>query len=166
MFHSLTPPFLVVVELEKIFWDVERAKFFWSFHILMLHSSTSNRLHFLLTTTTTDPFWEKARTRLSYLPSVFTDLAKFRHFGKTLQVFGKFWTVYFLLCKMLSLLLNFWYIIGLTFVVANGQILKNNLTIWSHWMKIYLFKREIEQSRPFRYTQRARKNDVIKQLDQ
>jgi len=35
--------------------------------------------------------------------------------------------------KMLS---QFWHIcdiLGLIFIVANGQILKNNLTIWSHW---------------------------------
>ena len=27
-----------------------------------------------------------------------------------------------------------WYIIGLIFIAAKGQILKNNLTIWSHWV--------------------------------
>ena len=31
---------------------------------------------------------------------------------------------------MLSLLWQIWYIIGLIFIVANGQILKNNLTIY------------------------------------
>ena len=34
---------------------------------------------------------------------------------------------------MLSLLWQIYDIIGLIFIVANGQILKNNLTIWSHW---------------------------------
>ena len=53
------------------------------------------------------------------------DLAKFRHFGK-------FLTVYFLFGKMLSLLWQICDIIGLIFGVANGQILKNFLTIWSH----------------------------------
>ena len=41
-------------------------------------------------------------------------------------------TVYFLFGKMLSLLLQICDIIGLVFIAANGQILKNNLTIWSH----------------------------------
>ena len=34
---------------------------------------------------------------------------------------------------MPSLLLQVCDIIRLIFIVANGQILKNNLTIWSHW---------------------------------
>ena len=65
--------------------------------------------------------------------AVWPDLAKFRHFGKTLQVFVKFWTVYFLFGKMFTLLWQIWYFIALIFIVVNGQILKNNLTIWSHW---------------------------------
>ena len=54
------------------------------------------------------------------------DLAKFRHYGKILQVFGKFLAVYLLFGKLLSLNLAI-------FISANGQILKNNPTIWSHW---------------------------------
>ena len=60
-------------------------------------------------------------------------LAKFRNFGKSLQVFGKFLTVYFLFCKMLSQLCQICDIIGLICIVANSQVIKNNLTIWSHW---------------------------------
>ena len=60
------------------------------------------------------------------------DLTKFRHFGKSLQVFSKFMTVYFLFGKMMSLLWQTCDIIGLIFIVANGQILKKNLTNWSH----------------------------------
>ena len=41
------------------------------------------------------------------------NLAKFRHFGKTSQVFGKILTVYLLFGKMLSLLWQIFYIIGL-----------------------------------------------------
>ena len=66
------------------------------------------------------------------LVPVWPDLAKFRHFVKSLQVFGNFLTVYFLFGKMLSLLWQICDIIGLIFNVANVQILKNNLTIWSH----------------------------------
>ena len=36
---------------------------------------------------------------------------------------------------MLSLLWQICDIIGLIFIVANGQILKTNLTIWSHWLR-------------------------------
>ena len=53
-------------------------------------------------------------------------------FGKKLQVFGKFLSVYFIFDKMLSLLWQICDILGLIFNFANGQILKNNLTIWSH----------------------------------
>ena len=63
---------------------------------------------------------------------VWPDLAKFRRFGKSLHTFGKILTVYFLFGKMLSLLRQICDIIGLIFIVANGQILKNNLTTWSH----------------------------------
>ena len=66
-------------------------------------------------------------------PSVWPDLAKFRHFGNILQVFGNFLTVYFLFGKMLSLLWRIRCTIGLIFIVAYGQILKNNPTIWLHW---------------------------------
>ena len=59
------------------------------------------------------------------------DLAKFRHFGKSFPVFGKFLTVYFLFGKILSWLWQICDVIGLILIVANGQILKNNLTIWS-----------------------------------
>ena len=41
--------------------------------------------------------------------------------------------VYFLFGKLLSPLWRICYIIGLIFIIPNRQILKNNLTIWSHW---------------------------------
>ena len=52
-------------------------------------------------------------------------------FGKSLQVFGNFLTVYFVFVKMLNLLWQICDIIGLNFIVANGQTLKNNLIILS-----------------------------------
>ena len=64
------------------------------------------------------------------------DLAQFRHFGNILQVFGKFLTVYFLFGKIVNLLWQICYTSGLIFIVANGPILKYNLTIWSHWWYI------------------------------
>ena len=60
------------------------------------------------------------------LVSVWPDLAKFRHFGKLL-------TAYFLFGKKLNLLWQIYYITGQFIIAANGQILKHNLIIWSHW---------------------------------
>ena len=67
------------------------------------------------------------------LGAVWPDLAKFRHFGKTLQVFGNFWQFISHLHKMLCQLRQIYDIIGQIFIVANGQILKNNITIWPNW---------------------------------
>ena len=53
-------------------------------------------------------------------------------FGECLQVLGKFLAVRFLFGKMLSLLWQKCDIIGLIFIASNGQILKNNLKLWSH----------------------------------
>ena len=65
--------------------------------------------------------------------AVWPDLAKFHHF----RCIGKSLTVCFLFGKMLSQLWQTCYIIFQIFTVANGQILKNNLTIWSHWSGDY-----------------------------
>ena len=48
------------------------------------------------------------------------------------KVFGNFLTFYFLFDKIMSIP---WKIVGLIFIIANGQILKNNVTIWSHWLE-------------------------------
>ena len=50
--------------------------------------------------------------------------------------FGNFATVYFLFGKTMDLLLRIWNIIWLIFIVVNGRISKNNLTIWSHCFQI------------------------------
>ena len=81
--------------------------------ICCLHSNTTN-------------------VRVRSLVAVWPDLAKFRHFGTILQVFGQFLTVYLLLVKLVNLLWQICYDTGLIFIVANGPILKHNLTIWSH----------------------------------
>ena len=41
---------------------------------------------------------------------------------------------------MLSPLWQICDIIGLIFIVANGQILKNNILMWSHWINYPLSK--------------------------
>ena len=48
----------------------------------------------------------------------------------------QFSAVYFSFGKMMGLLWQIWNIISLFFVVANGQISKNNVTIWSHWLPL------------------------------
>ena len=55
---------------------------------------------------------------------VWLDLAKICTFYNILQVFGKFFMVYFLFGKMLSLLWQICYTIGVIFNVAYDQILK------------------------------------------
>ena len=52
---------------------------------------------------------------------------------------------------MLSLLWQICYIVGLIFSVANGKILKNNLTIWSQEQKRE-FTLHFEQSRCSSFT--------------
>ena len=59
-----------------------------------------------------------------------------RNFATLVKVdksLAHFLMVYFLSGKILSLLWQICDIIVLIFIGANGQILKNNLTIWSHW---------------------------------
>ena len=48
---------------------------------------------------------------------------------------SRYLAVYILFGKMLGILLQN-DIIGLIFIDANGQILKNNLTVWSHWLQL------------------------------
>ena len=54
----------------------------------------------------------------------------FTTLAKSVQIFGKFLMICLLFGKMLIILWQIDDIIGLIFIVANGQILKNNLTIW------------------------------------
>ena len=51
-------------------------------------------------------------------------------------VIGKFIMVYFIFGKMLSILWQICDIIGLIPTAANGQMLKNNLTICSHCRQV------------------------------
>ena len=58
------------------------------------------------------------------------------YLAKVYKSLANFGMVNFLFGTMLSLLWQICDIIGLIFIVTNGQILKNNLTIWSHWSKL------------------------------
>ena len=73
-------------------------------------------------------------------------------FGEILplwQNFASLWQIIdglFLICKILILFWRICFIIGIIFIVTSGQILKNNLTMWSHgfscsfvyWTSTYL----------------------------
>ena len=66
-------------------------------------------------------------------------LSSVTRFSKFLPLWQKFtsrWQIFdslFLIWQMLSLLWQICDIIGLIFIVATGQILKKDLTIWSRW---------------------------------
>ena len=62
-------------------------------------------------------------------------LRNFATLAKVQHVVCKYLTVYFLFGKTISLLWQICDIIGLIFIIANGKILKNNLTIWSRWSR-------------------------------
>ena len=66
---------------------------------------------------------------------VWPDLAKFRHFGQILKVFGNFLRGYWVFCQLVNpcwqMFCGIWQIV----IVKNGQILKNILHIWSHWTR-------------------------------
>ena len=64
--------------------------------------------------------------------SVLPDLAKFRHFGKNLKVFGHFKKLYLVFGNLLNLLWQIFYATGQIFIVVNGQKMKHYLAIWSH----------------------------------
>ena len=55
---------------------------------------------------------------------VWPDLAKFRHFGKNVKVFGNFSKVYLVFSKLLKLLCQSLNGIGQIFIVVSGQIFK------------------------------------------
>ena len=60
------------------------------------------------------------------------DLAKNRHFGQILKVFSYVQKRHLELGIILKLLWQKLYGIGQIFIAVRGQILKNNLAIWSH----------------------------------
>ena len=65
-----------------------------------------------------------------------SSVTRFGEISPLWQKFTSRWQIFdcsFLIWKMLSLLSQICDIIGLVFFVANGQILKNYPTIWSHW---------------------------------
>ena len=78
---------------------------------------------------------EKGAQLTTTLPE-WPDLAKFCHFGKTEQDFGKMLMVYLVFGKILNLL---WqkYDIWRIFIVTNGQILNSFRATWSLWMLLF-----------------------------
>ena len=67
------------------------------------------------------------------ISAVWPDLAKCRHFGKIFTVLCNFLIVYWLSAKFWTYFCKFSILLGRqSFIDANGQMLKNNLAIWSH----------------------------------
>ena len=65
---------------------------------------------------------------------VWLDLAKFRHLAKLIklcQIVKSIFSIFQIFCTYLWQNCYFW----ANFPVVNDQILKNNLAIWSHWLK-------------------------------
>ena len=69
---------------------------------------------------------------------VWLELANFRHFGKTLKDFGNILKFYLEYGILLNLLWQIWSAIWKIVFAVNGEILKNNLAIWSHWPHLLL----------------------------
>ena len=76
---------------------------------------------------------------------VWPDLANFRHFGKispfwqNLQSLGIFWGSIWYLAKFLAYFGIFCILLGKFSLMSLGQMLKNNLAIWSHWLQAWIF---------------------------
>ena len=70
--------------------------------------------------------------------TLWPDLAKFRHFGKTYSDFGKILMVYLVFGKILTLLCQEFYVIGRIFIAVNGQILNSYQAIWSLWSEFWI----------------------------
>ena len=67
----------------------------------------------------------------SCLPTVWPDLVKFHHFGKTLKVFGYSFRGYFVLGKILNLIGKIFMIFDIFWLMFMAQCWKDNLAIWS-----------------------------------
>ena len=65
--------------------------------------------------------------------SVWPDLAKFQHFGKTLKNFCHFERVELVFGKILSLLVHILYAIGQILMLELAKYSLNNPAIWSQW---------------------------------
>ena len=68
------------------------------------------------------------------LNSVWPDLPTFRLFGNVLLILVKWFRAYSMFGIFLSLLWQNFNVFGPPFNVVQGQILKYNLAIWSHWL--------------------------------
>ena len=70
----------------------------------------------------------------TYQP-VWPDLAKIRHFCHILKAFGLFSKPSFCIGHKFEPTLGNFHAIGQIYIGVSGQILTNNLAIWSHWFQ-------------------------------
>ena len=73
---------------------------------------------------------------LKHCQVVWSDLAKFRHVGKTSKVFGYYLRVYFVLGKILNLIGHIFGILGKFSLLLLEQYWRDNLAIWSHCCQV------------------------------
>ena len=76
------------------------------------------------------------------MASSVTRFVEISPFGKIFKVLDNFLRVYLLFGKILDRLWQMLHAIGQVFIDINGQMLKNNLFIRSHWWRAWLTERE------------------------
>ena len=69
---------------------------------------------------------------LEFTPCSVTRFDKISPIWQKLEIFGTIFKFYLIFDNALNPLWHNFFVIGQFFIVENGQILKNNLTIWSH----------------------------------
>ena len=69
----------------------------------------------------------------TFIPSSVTRFGEMSPLCSIIKLFGKILMIYLLFGKILNLLWLKFYVIWSILNVVNGQILKSNLAIWSHW---------------------------------
>ena len=87
----------------------------------------------------------EVRMKVKQSHYVESSVTRFGEISPLWQTFTSIWQnfdSFFLIWQNAEPTLAICDIFGLIFIVANGQVLKKNLTIWSHWLKAsFLTKR-------------------------
>ena len=107
-----------------------------------MSSLKMNKLWLRLDKIKKNPFPAQAMQKYPFLFFPVTSVTRFGEISPLWKQFtsrlGIFWRFISYLAKIRAYFGNFLTLLGLIFIIANGQILKNNLTIWSHcpWLTL------------------------------
>ena len=110
-----------------------------------MSSLKMNKLWLRLDKIKKNPFPAQAMQKYPFLFFPVTSVTRFGEISPLWKQFtsrlGIFWRFISYLAKIRAYFGNFLTLLGLIFIIANGQILKNNLTIWSHcfFLSIFVF---------------------------